>query len=727
MTTANLSESIDVRISGFLRTLDAYRERAAPLRAGYFETIHGTHAARAPVLAEIAARFIALVDALDLEVLDEQLLGVLLAAELCVEVRDLASGDTTVGAPPWLQLGSAAQLLGSGPGFVAELANRLDAKLPLRSYALVETHTHVPSGGLPLAGWRLKLDSEVVDRVVLGSTALAGADDLEGPVFADDQAWARLHARVEAAAMASQTLLVEIAGAEGTGRRAVAADLALAAGATGLVVKTLRAGANRAQAARVLAALRRDARLQGGLACLVQTAAEPLADPRRPDDESAGAGLAEVGNNDALIQALRGFAESIVLVAVDPIRGLEACGLRLARMVTHFPRPAERARFLESAIRAAGATVAPGVDLWQIGRRYALDGRRLSAAVRGALDECALRTQGSEANEASEASALSFEDLQSGCRRQVRDELFDLATRVTAHHQWGDMVVEREVLEGLGEMTDTVRCAQHVYEQWGFGKHHSLAQGVTALFTGPPGTGKTMCAAVVARELDMELFRVDLSRVVSKWIGETQKNLGRIFDAAERSHAIILFDEADSLFARRTDVKSSVDRHANSEVNYLLQRMEAFSGVTILTSNYEDTIDAAFKRRLNFKLRFEKPNAQGRALLWRKVFPAGAPLAPDFDPVQLAERFEMSGANIRNAAVRAGFLASAADARSITQAHCMEAAEREAREMGVLTRSAAPPHDPDEPEPPASATPPSGNGDGKPPPRLVPVTHPRRR
>ena len=244
------------------------------------------------------------------------------------------------------------------------------------------------------------------------------------------------------------------------------------------------------------------------------------------------------------------------------------------------------------------------------------------------------------------------------------------------------------------------------------------------LFTGAPGTGKTMCASVMARELDMEVFRVDLSRVVSKWIGETEKNLGLIFDAAERSHAIILFDEADSLFARRTDVKSSVDRYANLEVNYLLQRNQAFSGVTILTSNYEDTIDPAFKRRLNFKLRFEKPDADGRSLLWSKVFPPDAPLSEDFDPGELARRFEMSGANIRNAAVRAGFLAAAGDSGKITQADCLEAAEREAREMGLLTRRAAAAPPPEDPQPPISPPP---AGTRKTPSRLVPITHPRRR
>src|SRR5207237_6386358 len=211
----------------------------------------------------------------------------------------------------------------------------------------------------------------------------------------------------------------------------------------------------------------------------------------------------------------------------------------------------------------------------------------------------------------------------------------------------------------LREMIAYVRHAGQVYEQWGFGARHSLAMGVSSLFAGPPGTGKTMCASVMARELDMELFRVDLSRLVSKWIGETERNLAKVFDEAEQSNAIILFDEADAMFAKRTEVKTSVDRYANLEVNFLLQRMEAFSGVTILTSNFEDSIDSAFKRRLTFRLRFEKPDAAARAALWQKMIPRSAPLSPDVDFDRLGARFDMAGGNIPNAAVRAAFLAAA--------------------------------------------------------------------
>ena len=291
--------------------------------------------------------------------------------------------------------------------------------------------------------------------------------------------------------------------------------------------------------------------------------------------------------------------------------------------------------------------------------------------------------------EDAESIAVTRQALAEACRRQLRHDLKSLAVRVTASHKWEDLVIPVDVYDGLREMISYVRHATKVYDEWGFGARHSLAMGVSALFAGPPGTGKTMCASVMARELDMELFRVDLSRVVSKWIGETEKNLGKVFDEAQRSNAIILFDEADSLFAKRTDVKSSVDRYANLEVNFLLQRMEAFGGVTILTTNFEDTIDTAFKRRLTFRLRFEKPDGEARTALWRKMFPGNAQLARDIDFKRLGEAYEMSGGNIRNAAVRAAFLA-AEGGRPIDMKMCMTAAERESREMGLLTRSILP-------------------------------------
>jgi SpoVK/Ycf46/Vps4 family AAA+-type ATPase len=192
-----------------------------------------------------------------------------------------------------------------------------------------------------------------------------------------------------------------------------------------------------------------------------------------------------------------------------------------------------------------------------------------------------------------------------------------------------------------------------------------------------------MVAALIARELGLELYQVDLGKVVSKWIGETEKNLAAVFDAAEAGHAILLFEEADALFGKRTDVKSSNDRHANLETNYLLQRLESYTGICLLTSNHERSIDPAFKRRLSLHLRFELPEEDERAALWRAMLPAAAPVAGSVDFTALARRFALTGGHIRNAALRAAFLA-ADEGAAITAAHLERAARVECEGLGKL-------------------------------------------
>ncbi|MCA1663169.1 MAG: ATP-binding protein, partial [Myxococcales bacterium] len=335
------------------------------------------------------------------------------------------------------------------------------------------------------------------------------------------------------------------------------------------------------------------------------------------------------------------------------------------------------------------------------------------------------------------APVVTRADLMEASRHQLQHDLKSLAVRVDKTYRWEDLVISVDGYHALIEMISYAKNAERVYEEWGFGAKHSVAGGISALFSGPPGTGKTMCAGVIARELDMELFRVDLSRVVSKWIGETEKNLARVFDEAQRSNAVVLFDEADSLFAKRTEVKSSVDRYANLEVNFLLQRMETFNGITVLTTNFEDTIDSAFKRRLTFRIRFEKPDAEARGALWEKMFPPTAQLADDVDFLELGRRFEVSGGNIRNAAIRAAFLAANED-HAIDQDTLTRATLREAREMGVLIADERPPAPsifddvPDEESASdgaaaTSAPPPPSPRDPLPPsPRLVPITRRRK-
>ncbi|HEY5951422.1 MAG TPA: ATP-binding protein [Kofleriaceae bacterium] len=282
---------------------------------------------------------------------------------------------------------------------------------------------------------------------------------------------------------------------------------------------------------------------------------------------------------------------------------------------------------------------------------------------------------------------LTIEQLTVGLRHNIAEELGGLAQRVEVTQSWDDLVLADDTRDQVDGLIARVRHAHQVLERWGYRGKMARGTGVAALFSGPPGTGKTMVAGLIARELDLELYQVDLSQVVSKWIGETEKQLSRVFDAAEQGHALLLFDEADALFGQRTtEVKGATDRYANLEVNYLLQRVEAFGGITILTTNLDTAIDRALKRRLAAHIVFGQPEEEARVELWQRLATTGsAPLDDDADYEALARLFpKMSGANIRNAALSAAFLAAADQAARITQAHLVRAARAEYRSMGFV-------------------------------------------
>ena len=230
----------------------------------------------------------------------------------------------------------------------------------------------------------------------------------------------------------------------------------------------------------------------------------------------------------------------------------------------------------------------------------------------------------------------------------------------------------------LREIAAQVTRRTHVYEKWGFAAKSRRGLGISAMFAGPSGTGKTTAAEVIADALRLDLYRIDLSTVVSKYIGETEKNLRRVFDAAEDGGAILFFDEADALFGKRSEVKDSHDRYANIEISYLLQRMEDYRGLAVLATNAKSSVDAAFLRRIRFVVNFPFPDAAQRAEIWRRTFPATAPTA-GLDPARLA-RLNVAGGNIRNIALNAAFLAAEAD-EPVGMAHIVRAARAEYAKM----------------------------------------------
>ena len=267
-----------------------------------------------------------------------------------------------------------------------------------------------------------------------------------------------------------------------------------------------------------------------------------------------------------------------------------------------------------------------------------------------------------------------FRAVWDACRTQARPRLDDLAERILPAATAEDLILpdhQKQVLVTIGVQ---VRRRLEVYEHWGFDSRGERGLGISALFAGPSGTGKTMAAEVLARELRLDLYRIDLSATVSKYIGETEKNLKKIFDAAEAGGVILLFDEADALFGKRSDVKDSHDRHANIEVSYLLQRMEAYRGLAILTTNLKRSLDSAFLRRIRFIVEFPFPGHRERAEIWRRAFPLTTPTA-GLDPEKLAQ-LNVSGGNIRNIALNAAFLAADAG-EPVRMAHLLRAARSE--------------------------------------------------
>jgi hypothetical protein len=276
--------------------------------------------------------------------------------------------------------------------------------------------------------------------------------------------------------------------------------------------------------------------------------------------------------------------------------------------------------------------------------------------------------------EAAAAQVRLGSTLWESSRAQARPRLDDLAQRIEPVARWEDLVLPEPQRELLGEIATHVRRRATVYDDWGWASRSVHGLGIAALFSGASGTGKTMAGEMLANELELDLYRIDLSSVVSKYIGETEKNLRRVFDAAEEGGAVLLFDEADALFGKRSEVKDSHDRYANIEISYLLQRMESYRGLAILTTNQKNALDPAFLRRLRFVVQFPFPDAHQRAEIWRRIFPAETPTS-GLEP-ELLSRLNVAGGNIRSIALNATFLAADAS-EPVAMTHLLRAARSE--------------------------------------------------
>jgi AAA+ superfamily predicted ATPase len=306
--------------------------------------------------------------------------------------------------------------------------------------------------------------------------------------------------------------------------------------------------------------------------------------------------------------------------------------------------------------------------------RFSLTPGQIAAAARGAARRCVIRH---------DARRPGLPDLYAACREQSCHRLGELAIKIEPRYGWHDVVLPENTLAQLHEICSHVRHRHRVLGEWRFERKLSYGKGLSALFVGPSGTGKTMAAEVIATELQLDLYKIDLSTVVSKYIGETEKNLAKIFGEAESSNAILFFDEADALFGKRTKVSDAHDRYANIETSYLLQKMESYAGVAILATNFQENIDEAFARRIRFLVDFPFPDAERRQQIWRTHFPAEAPTSREIDYTWLGQQLQITGGNIKNIALNAAFLA-AEDGGEIAMDHVLRGAKREFEKIGKL-------------------------------------------
>jgi SpoVK/Ycf46/Vps4 family AAA+-type ATPase len=337
-------------------------------------------------------------------------------------------------------------------------------------------------------------------------------------------------------------------------------------------------------------------------------------------------------------------------------------------------------------LKQQGITGISDEDITMLANQFVLSGRQIQDAVSEAIGRAALRP--------AEQAVISGEDFYSAARAQSNHGLRQLAQKVELFYAWDDIILPQRAMQQLHEVCAAVKYRHIVFSQWDFEHKLALGKGVNILFSGPSGTGKTMAASIVANELERDLYKIDLSNVVSKYIGETEKNLSRIFREAQASNAILFFDEADALFGKRSEVKDAHDRYANIEVAYLLQQMEEYTGIVILATNLSKNLDEAFARRMQHTIEFPFPDAASRERIWHGIFPEKAPVASDVDFGFLARQFELTGGNIRNIALAGALMAAEEGDKekdkemAIRMEHLIIATARELQKLGKMPSQA---------------------------------------
>jgi hypothetical protein len=344
------------------------------------------------------------------------------------------------------------------------------------------------------------------------------------------------------------------------------------------------------------------------------------------------------------------------------------CLLRLS-----FDKPEfnERRHVWEILARRQDITV-PDTELGQLANKFRFNRVQIERTLQTANDLALTR-----------GGDIHVDDLYAGAQAHANLRLKQYAKKIEPRFDWGDLILPPEPMEQLLEIGQRARWVHVVHQDWGYGEKVAPVPGISALFAGESGTGKTLAAEVIANSLGLVMYKIDLAQVVSKYIGETEKNLSSIFAEARTHNAVLFFDEADAIFGKRSEVKDARDRYANIEIAYLLQEIESYSGIAIMATNLRQNIDEAFTRRIDFLIDFPFPESEYRERIWHAHFPSKVPIAEDVDIHEIADYYELAGGNIRNAAVAAAYYA-AADGGKITRQHINLAIRREHQKMGRL-------------------------------------------
>ncbi len=596
-----------------------------------------------------------------------RVLCVMIAVETNQRMRQLMRYLVNDAARLHPDVGLLELLVYQAPSLRERWVRELAADAPLFRYRLLEP---VGRGDEPFLLRAVRLSPRVVETAI-GMTRLdpqlaelaelvepAGYDALEVPAELKQQVTALLDDAVTAGRAGVVRPILLLQGPEGAGRRALVEGAAAQLNLRVLRVRCRDLPQDPAALVAVACAIGREALLANAV-LLLEGVAHLASEPetgRRDRAHLLGRALL-----DTFPGAVAAIGPRIDARPVQIDRGFVTIELGV-------PPEATRATLWKRALGELGtADIAD-----RAAARYPVTGGVIQRAAESA--RVAANARGER---------VTPDDVHAGVRATLDSKLSNLGVRLAWKQAWTDLVLPDDALDEVREFIGRVRHRRRVYDEWGFGRKIAKGLGLSALFSGPPGTGKTMVAGLIAEELALDLYQIDLSRIVSKYVGETEKNLASLFDAAEAGHAVLLFDEADSLFAKRTEVKSSVDRYANLEVNYLLQRMEQFVGITILTTNLDSSIDEAFRRRLSFRIHFPLPEAAERERLWRSLLPREASVEPNIDFRSLASRFEMSGGYIKNAVLRAAFLA-ADEQRAIGMPHLLRAGNLEYAAMGKV-------------------------------------------